>query len=254
MFWARWRCFELGESWHHFFPGIFYIFLKCSLFVTDFFFASTGETFFVNPASGTMDITCPKDFPNRSLHTDLNSLYITALHFHFFSCWFEDFFYQKALWLNFILLWMDPFCSLHNLCSFWRGYSLPVSLRDSTCILRGAEFFLPWAVFCQLSTEYALRNCCFFSGGDHCEIWLSMALCFLRKRPINEDMFYDCASFFTCKYLATFKTLMERNTYFCSRVNGDILRSVSYRAGFSLPVASFCTLLLIHCRSLEFFF
>ena len=88
MFWARWRCFELGESWHHFFPGIFYIFLKCSLFVTDFFFASTGETFFVNPASGTMDITCPKDFPNRSLHTDLNSLYITALHFHFFSCWF----------------------------------------------------------------------------------------------------------------------------------------------------------------------
>ena len=141
MFWARWRCFELGESWHHFFPGIFYIFLKFSLFVTDFFFASTGETFFVNPASGTMDITCPKDFPNRSLHTDLNSLYITALHFHFFSCWFEDFFYQKALWLNFLLLWMDPFCSLHNLCSFWRGYSLPVSLRDSTCILRGAEFF-----------------------------------------------------------------------------------------------------------------
>lgn len=114
--------------------------------------------------------------------------------------------------------------------------------------------FLPWAVFCQLSTEYALRNCCFFSGGDHCEIWLSMALCFLRKRPINEDMFYDCASFFTCKYLATFKTLMERNTCFCSRVNGDILRSVSYRAGFSLPVASFCTLLLIHCRSLKFFF
>ena len=38
MFWARWRCFELGESWHHFFPGIFYIFLKFSLFVTDFFF------------------------------------------------------------------------------------------------------------------------------------------------------------------------------------------------------------------------
>lgn len=149
---------------------------------------------------------------------------------------------------------MDPFCSLHNLCSFWRGYSLPVSLRDSTCILRGAEFFFTLGSLLPAFHRICIKKLLLFSGGDHCEIWLSMALCFLRKRPINEDMFYDCASFFTCKYLATFKTLMERNTYFCSRVNGDILRSVSYRAGFSLPVASFCTLLLIHCRSLEFFF
>ena len=44
-----------------------------------------------------MDITSPKDFPNRSLHTDLNSLYITALHYHFFLCWFEDFFPESSL-------------------------------------------------------------------------------------------------------------------------------------------------------------
>ena len=254
MFWARWRCFELGESWHHFFPGIFYIFLKFSLFVTDFFFGLDRWNLLCQPSLRNHGHYFSKGL-SQSLLTYRFKFFIyhcPSLSLLFVLVW--RFFYQKALWLNFLLLWMDPFCSLHNLCSFWRGYSLPVSLRDSTCILRGAEFFLPWAVFCQLSTEYALRNCCFFSGGDHCEIWLSMALCFLRKRPINEDMFYDCASFFTCKYLATFKTLMERNTYFCSRVNGDILRSVSYRAGFSLPVVSFCTLLLIHCRSLKFFF
>ena len=34
---ARWRCFELGENWHHFFPGIFYFFFKFSVFFTDFF-------------------------------------------------------------------------------------------------------------------------------------------------------------------------------------------------------------------------
>ena len=38
--------------------------------------------------------------------------------------------------------------------------------------------FLPWAVFSQLSIEYAFRYCSFFSGGNHCEIWLSMALYF----------------------------------------------------------------------------
>ena len=253
MFWARWRCFELGESWHHFFPGIFYIFLKFSLFVTDFF------------CLDRWNLLCQPSLRNHGHYLSKGlsqSLLTYRFKFLIYHC--------PSLSLLFVLVWKFflPESSLAQLFTSVNGSLLfatqPVLFLKrllSTGVVKRQHLhstrcrvFLPWAVFCQLSTEYALRNCCFFSGGDHCEIWLSMALCFLRKRPINEDMFYDCASFFTCKYLATFKTLMERNTYFCSRVNGDILRSVSYRAGFSLPVASFCTLLLIHCRSLKFFF
>ena len=247
MFWARWKLTS-------FFPRDFLHFLKIFSFRYGFFFCLDR-----------WNLLCEPSLRNHG-HYFSKGLSQSLLTYRF-----KVFIYHcPSLSLLFVLVWRFflPESSLAQLFTSVNGSLLfatqPVLFLKrllSTGVVKRQHLhstrcrvFLPWAVFCQLSTEYALRNCCFFSGGDHCEIWLSMALCFLRKRPINEDMFYDCASFFTCKYLATFKTLMERNTYFCSRVNGDILRSVSYRASFSLPVVSFCTLLLIHCRSLKFFF
>ena len=236
-----------------FFQEFFYIFLKFSLFCTDFFFASTGETFFVNPASGTMDITSPKDFPSRSIHTESNSLFITDPTFSTsFFVGLKIFFPESSLAQLFtsvnasLLLATQPVFFLKRLLS--TGVVKRQHLHSSTW----CRVFLPWEIFCQLSTEYAFRYCCFFSGGDHCEIWLSMAL---RKRPINENVnfFVIVLHFSTCKYLATFKRFMERNTYFCSHVNEDILRNVPYRADISLPVAGFSTPFLIHCRFLKFF-
>ena len=64
----------------------------------DFFFASTGETFFVNPALGTMDIPSPRDFPSCSLHTESNSLYITdPMFFTSFCVGVKIFFPESSL-------------------------------------------------------------------------------------------------------------------------------------------------------------
>ena len=247
MFWARWKLTS-------FFPRDFLHFLKIFSFRYGFFFCLDR-----------WNLLCQPSLRNHGHYFSKGlSQSLLTYRFKFFI------YHCPSLSLLFVLVWRfflpesclaQLFTSVNGSLLFATQPVLFLKRLLSTGVVKRQHLhstrcrvFLPWAVFCQLSTEYALRNCCFFSGGDYCEIWLSMALCFLRKRPINEDMFYDCASFFTCKYLATFKTLMERNTYFCSRVNGDILRSVSYRAGFSLPVVSFCTLLLIHCRSLKFFF
>ena len=67
-------CAEPGEGLQFFFLENFHILYKFYLCFTIFFFALTGDSFFVNPASGTGDITSPKDFPNHSLHTLSNSL------------------------------------------------------------------------------------------------------------------------------------------------------------------------------------
>ena len=156
--WARWRLTSL------FFPGIFYIFLKFSLFFTDFFFCLNRWNFLCQPSLGNHGHSFSKGLSQLLLTCRVEFLiYYWPYVFHFFFCWFEDFFFLEALWLDFLLLWMPPFCSPHNLCFFWRGYSLLVLLRDNICILLlGAQFFLPWAVFSQLSIEYAFRYCSFF--------------------------------------------------------------------------------------------
>ena len=88
------------------------------------------------------------------------------------------FFFLKALWLNFLLLWMPPFCSPHNLSFFWRGYSVLVLLRENICIfLFGAQFFYPGQSFASLPLNMHLDTVAFFLA-NHCEIWLSMALYF----------------------------------------------------------------------------
>ena len=93
-------------------------FFKIFSFLYGFFFASTGKTFFVNPALGTMDIPSPKDFPSCSLHAESNSLSITdPMLFTSFFVGLKIFFLE-ALWLDFLLLWMPPFCWPHNLCFF----------------------------------------------------------------------------------------------------------------------------------------
>ena len=145
--WARWRLTSL------FFPGIFYIFLKFSLFFTDFFFCLNRWNFLCQPSLGNHGHSFSKGLSQLLLTCRVEFLiYYWPYVFHFFFCWFEDFFFLEALWLDFLLLWMPPFGSPHNLCFFWRGYSLLVLLRDNICILLlGAQFFLPWAVFSQLS-------------------------------------------------------------------------------------------------------
>ena len=101
-----------SRNFLHFFKIFFFLF-------TEFFFASTGETLFVNPALGTVDIPSPKDFPSCSLHAELNYLSITdPMFFTSFFVGLKIFFFLEALWLDFLLLWMPPFCSPHNLCFF----------------------------------------------------------------------------------------------------------------------------------------
>ena len=122
--WLRKIFVEPGEGWHQFFPGIFYIFLKFSLFFMDFFFASTGETFFVNPALGTMDIPSPKDFPSCSLHAELNSLSITDLMF--FTSFFvglKIFFSWKLFGLTFYFCGCLP-SAHHTTCAFFEEATL----------------------------------------------------------------------------------------------------------------------------------
>ena len=105
-------------------------------------------------------------------------IYYWPYVFHFFLCWCEDFFFLKALWLNFLLLWMPPFCSPHNLSFFWRGYSVLVLLRDNIYIfLFGAQFFYPGQSFASLPLNMHVDTVAFFLA-NHCEIWLSMALYF----------------------------------------------------------------------------
>ena len=65
----------------------------------------------------------PKDFPNRSLHTDLTSLYITALHFHFFLCWFEDFFPRKLFGSTFYFCEWIP-SARYTTCAFFEEATL----------------------------------------------------------------------------------------------------------------------------------
>ena len=247
MFWARWKLTS-------FFPRDFLHFLKIFSFRYGFFFCLDR-----------WNLLCQPSLRNHGHYFSKGlSQSLLTYRFKFFI------YHCPSLSLLFVLVWRFflPESSLAQLFTSVNGSLLfatqPVlflkRLLSTGVVKRQHLHSTRCRVFFTLGSllpafhRICIKKLLLFSGGDHCEIWLSMALCFLRKRPINEDMFYDCASFFTCKYLATFKTLMERNTYFCSRVNGDILRSVSYRAGFSLPVVSFCTLLLIHCRSLKFFF
>ena len=191
MFWARWKLTS-------FFPRDFLHFLKIFSFRYGFFFCLDR-----------WNLLCQPSLRNHGHYFSKGlSQSLLTYRFKFFI------YHCPSLSLLFVLVWRFflPESSLAQLFTSVNGSLLfatqPVLFLKrllSTGVVKRQHLhstrcrvFLPWAVFCQLSTEYALRNCCFFSGGDHCEIWLSMALCFLRKRPINEDMFYDCASFFTC--------------------------------------------------------
>ena len=109
-----------------FYPWILFIpppldkFFLWFLFFTFFFLTPTGETFFVNPASGTMDITTPKDSPSHSLHTESNFLYISPYLFHFL-CWFKIF--QLAIWLDSNLCeWLPS--ARHTTCAFFEEVTL----------------------------------------------------------------------------------------------------------------------------------
>ena len=139
-------------------------FFKIFSFLYGFFFCLNRWNFLCQPSLGNHGHSFSKGLSQLLLTCRVEFLiYYWPYVFHFFFCWFEDFFFLEALWLDFLLLWMPPFCSPHNLCFFWRGYSLLVLLRDNICILLlGAQFFLPWAVFSQLSIEYAFRYCSFF--------------------------------------------------------------------------------------------
>ena len=189
MFWARWKLTS-------FFPRDFLHFLKIFSFRYGFFFCLDRWNLLCQPS-----LRNHGHYFSKGLSQSLLTYRFKFLIYH---C--------PSLSLLFVLVWrfFVPESSLAQLFTSVNGSLLfatqPVLFLKrllSTGVVKRQHLhstrcrvFLPWAVFCQLSTEYALRNCCFFSGGDHCEIWLSMALCFLRKRPINEDMFYDCASFF----------------------------------------------------------
>ena len=117
--------------------------------------------------------------------------------FHFLLCWLEDFFSWKLFGSNFTSMNASLLLATQPVLFFKRLLSTCVVKRQHLHSSTWHRVFLPWAVFCQLSVEYAFRYCCFFSGGDHCEIWLSMALYFLIKRPIDENInFCNCTSFF----------------------------------------------------------
>ena len=134
MFWARWKLTS-------FFPRDFLHFFKIFSFLYGFLFCLDRWNLLCQPSLRNHGHYFSKGLSQSLLTYRFKFLiyHCPSLSFLFVLVW--RFFSQKALWLNFLLLWMDPFCSLHNLCFFWRAYSLPVSLRDSTCILRGAEFF-----------------------------------------------------------------------------------------------------------------
>ena len=170
--WARWRLTSL------FFPGIFYIFLKFSLFFTDFFFLPQQVKLSLSTQPWEpWTFLLQRTFPVAPYMQSWIP-YLIEFLIHFFFCWFEDFFFLEALWLDFLLLWMPPFCSPHNLCFFWRGYSVLVLLRDNICIfLFGAQFCYPGQSFASLPLNMHFDTVAFFLA-NHCEIWLSMALYF----------------------------------------------------------------------------
>ena len=93
-------------------------FFKIFSFLYGFFFVSTGETFFVNPALGTMDIPSPKDFPSCSLHAELNSLSITdPMFFTSFFVGLKIFFSWKLFGLTFYFCGCLP-SAHHTTCAF----------------------------------------------------------------------------------------------------------------------------------------
>ena len=69
-------CAEPGEGLHNFF-----------------------DSYFVNPASGTRDITSPKDFPNHSLHTFIDHC---PKVFHLLLCLFGNFFLPASSFVWFL--------------------------------------------------------------------------------------------------------------------------------------------------------
>ena len=65
-------CAEPGEGLHNFFfKRIFTFFINFIFALQFFFFALTGDSYFVNPASGTREITLLKDFPNHSFPCEM---------------------------------------------------------------------------------------------------------------------------------------------------------------------------------------
>ena len=89
-----------------------------------FFFASTDETFFVNPALGTMDITSPKDFPSCSLHAESNSLSITdPMFFTSFFVGLKIFISWKLFGLTFYFCGCLP-SAHHTTCAFFEEATL----------------------------------------------------------------------------------------------------------------------------------
>ena len=144
-----------------------------------------------------MDITSPKDFPSRFLHIESTFLCITDPTFFTSFCVGWKIFSWKLFGSNFTSMNASLLLATQPVLFFKRLLSTCVVKRQHLHSSTWHRVFLPWAVFCQLSVEYAFRYCCFFSGGDHCEIWLSMALYFLIKRPIDENInFCNCTSFF----------------------------------------------------------
>ena len=158
-----------------FFSRNFLHFFKISSFLYRFFFlASTGETFFVTQPWEPWTLLLQRTFPVAPYIQSRIPYILLTLCFSLLFVLVWRFFFLKALWLNFLLLWMPPFCSPHNLSFFWRGYSVLVLLRDNICIfLFGAQFFYPGQSFASLP----LNTVAFFLA-NHCEIWPSMALYF----------------------------------------------------------------------------
>lgn len=246
MFWARWKLTS-------FFPRDFLHFLKIFSFRYGFFFCLDR-----------WNLLCQPSLRNHGHYFSKGlSQSLLTYRFKFFI------YHCPSLSLLFVLVWRFflPESSLAQLFTSVNG-----SLLFATQPVLFLKRLLSTGVV-KRQHLHSTRCRVFFTLGSllpafH-RICIKKLLLFFWRRPlwnmaINGLMFLEkktyqwryvlwlCLIFYL--YLATFKTLMERNTYFCSRVNGDILRSVSYRAGFSLPVVSFCTLLLIHCRSLKFFF
>ena len=126
-----------------------------------------------------MDITSPKDFPSCSLHTESNSLYITdPMFFTSFCVGVKIFFPESSLAQLFTSVDASLLLTTQPVLFLKRLLCTGVVKRQHLHFSIWCTVFLPWAVFCQSSIEYAFRYCCFFSGGNHCEIWLSMALYF----------------------------------------------------------------------------
>ena len=71
---CKWYVLSQVKAYIIFFKRIFTFFINFIFALQFFFFALTGDSYFVNPASGTREITLLKDFPNHSLDTLSNSL------------------------------------------------------------------------------------------------------------------------------------------------------------------------------------